>query len=702
MKDFPTFANIGRSTNTLRTTGLKETESEDNKYLQLSLESLQSIDDSTPACEVVRRMFEFASADKENESPQSEDGEFDYLQSFECSVSTDSLADIPGKRLSVSHCYNSGSGSSHSLLQNIDSPVIHRKTKKGKMNALMGDGQQEFLEEVRNTAHIKFVIPQTTKIGEVVAGTKDALVDRLIHEEYADLNFKVTFLMTYRAFLKPSELVSYLMSRFWQLSYSDFSQALKADKFEESEYTKKDCLEKLEGILGIPEDKGTQGNRIVSVLTSWLDRTKIYDDAKLYNDPIFIAKVKIFLSAIAKHGDVTQAGAAEQLLATVCRQSNPEFSKTVRKEYKLPSADHFNQELGQLESSVFAIIRNGKDKEIQKLAEHMTIIDFTLFSQIQPEECLHQAWMSNDDRAKNILAVTSRFNRVSAWVVTCVLAGVTPSDRGAMISGFLTLAGKFMALHNLNGVLEILSGLGSSSISRLYKSWEKVKKEKVCLFEEITNLMSPAQSYKEYRHHIESLKRPCVPYIGVYLSDITFIEEGNTDLIEYPDDASGLTLVHFEKFRLISRVIYDMRRYIDVGYELDCDEDFLYDIMAMHIPDVSETVLYELSLLYEPRSSSKPSSVNERKEKLSKEAKDFMLDLEALSSKKRKASRLNEVKESSKKESLQQDPALFGSQVVRIFLQDNVKKINYYRTLALDPAQRAEDVIRIVLEKGKY
>ena len=44
--------------------------------------------------------------------------------------------------------------------------------------------------------------------------------------------------------------------------------------------------------------------------------------------------------------------------------------------------------------------------------------------------------------------------------------------------------------------------------------------------------MSHAHSFRNYRNHLHTLNPPCVPYVGVYLTDLTFLEDGNPDLIE--------------------------------------------------------------------------------------------------------------------------------------------------------------------------
>ncbi len=82
---------------------------------------------------------------------------------------------------------------------------------------------------------------------------------------------------------------------------------------------------------------------------------------------------------------------------------------------------------------------------------------------------------------------------------------------------------------------------------------------------------------------------------GTYLSDLTFIDEGN------PDTLQGL--VNFAKRKLTYGVIAEMQRYQQVGYQyrvVTSLEKFL-----KNLPSKEDKALYDLSLLREPRGAEK-------------------------------------------------------------------------------------------------
>ena len=63
---------------------------------------------------------------------------------------------------------------------------------------------------------------------------------------------------------------------------------------------------------------------------------------------------------------------------------------------------------------------------------------------------------------------------------------------------------------------------------------------------------SASFSYKAYRETLHSRHPPIIPYIGVYLSDLTFLEDGNPNFTENNH-------VNFHKRIMISNVIKEIK-----------------------------------------------------------------------------------------------------------------------------------------------
>ena len=75
--------------------------------------------------------------------------------------------------------------------------------------------------------------------------------------------------------------------------------------------------------------------------------------------------------------------------------------------------------------------------------------------------------------------------------------------------------------------------------------------EYVKKFEDLTDLMNPTENFKKYRTRLKEVERPLVPYLGLWLTDLTFIDDGNPKVLE-----DGL--FNFEKAEMVNSNIHKM------------------------------------------------------------------------------------------------------------------------------------------------
>ncbi|CAH2049611.1 unnamed protein product, partial [Iphiclides podalirius] len=209
-----------------------------------------------------------------------------------------------------------------------------------------------------------------------------------------------------------------------------------------------------------------------------------------------------------------------------------------------------------------------------EIAEQMTYLDYQIFSSIHSEEFLGQAWTKADkaDRAPHILMMTGHFNHISNLVISEILKKVTLTGRVASIEKWAAVADIARCLHNFNGVLQICAALSNTSIYRLKKTWEKVSKTSKQTIEKMQTIISSECRFRILRDALHRCDPPCIPYLGMYLSDLSFIEEGTSN---YTPDG----LLNFSKMRMVC--------------------DFLLD-RSLIIPEERQ---YTLSLELEPRPS---------------------------------------------------------------------------------------------------
>jgi hypothetical protein len=119
----------------------------------------------------------------------------------------------------------------------------------------------------------------------------------------------------------------------------------------------------------------------------------------------------------------------------------------------------------------------------------------------------------------------------------------------------------------------------------------------------VAELVSPKGQYVNYRRALKELKPPAIPFLGVYLTDLTFIELGNPGFL--PDTH----YINFEKRRKVYSLIREIQFYQQVPYlfpAIPAIQEVLVSLGASKSESctqvlLNEEELYEMSLVVEPR-----------------------------------------------------------------------------------------------------
>jgi hypothetical protein len=149
-------------------------------------------------------------------------------------------------------------------------------------------------------------------------------------------------------------------------------------------------------------------------------------------------------------------------------------------------------------------------------------------------------------------------------------------------------------LNNFNGMMEIIAALNGNFLQRLRQAWKVLPQKHLEIWEDLGKIVDPIGSYRNYRKTLRATKPPLIPFQGVYLTDLTFIEQ-NADKTE-----NGL--YNFEKMEMISKVCLEVKRFQSVPYMLD-SVNFIQDYLS-NPKILSEDELWACSKLcaesYEP------------------------------------------------------------------------------------------------------
>jgi hypothetical protein len=124
---------------------------------------------------------------------------------------------------------------------------------------------------------------------------------------------------------------------------------------------------------------------------------------------------------------------------------------------------------------------------------------------------------------------------------------------------FIKVAIECKNLNAFNCLFEICGGLNSISIHRLDKTWEGIPQKLKSEFESLTLLISRKKNYGEMRNELKLCTPPILPYIGLYLTDLTFIEDANKNILN--------DKINFSKCRKLAKVIREIQTYQQKSYD---------------------------------------------------------------------------------------------------------------------------------------
>jgi len=196
--------------------------------------------------------------------------------------------------------------------------------------------------------------------------------------------------------------------------------------------------------------------------------------------------------------------------------------------------------------------------------------------------------------------MSDHFNKIARWIVFEVVHQPNIINRARVIKRFLKIAIKCKEYNNFNCCQEIIAGLGSSSLHRMKQTWARLKKNEQRLmmqFDTVKEILSNEKSFARYRSELKIANPPCLPYLGVFLTDLTFIDDGNPD---YPFTKDRTDIINFDKMRKLAGVIEKMLIYQPQPYHFE-KVPLIYDHIQNSLPQIEEPQAYEISLQIEPK-----------------------------------------------------------------------------------------------------
>ncbi|GAM27238.1 hypothetical protein SAMD00019534_104130 [Acytostelium subglobosum LB1] len=241
-----------------------------------------------------------------------------------------------------------------------------------------------------------------------------------------------------------------------------------------------------------------------------------------------------------------------------------------------------------------------------EVARQMALIDHTMLTRISAHELLSKRWSTVSDECPNIKNMIHVFNNGSQWIASEIVMERKSKIRRRKLKFFLDVARLCFEMCNYNSLMMIVSGLISSSVGRLKGTWGALSSRRREQFDDMTRTMNMEGNYRQYRILLSETKGPCIPFFGLYLQDLTFMEEGNPTFIN--------GLLNFVKKRLEANLVNKFMAFKQTPFCF-APVSFIQDII-LNTPVLTEAQLYEKSTAIEKRHMKKIIKRTDRERQL--------------------------------------------------------------------------------------
>ena len=98
--------------------------------------------------------------------------------------------------------------------------------------------------------------------------------------------------------------------------------------------------------------------------------------------------------------------------------------------------------------------------------------------------------------------------------------------RATLIEKFIAMARQAREWNNFNSSFQLVLGLHNPAVFKLKSTWAKVGRRYVQALKEVNDLVNPEKNHRSYRTVLAKTSPPCVPYVGMYLKDLLFANDG--------------------------------------------------------------------------------------------------------------------------------------------------------------------------------
>lgn len=425
------------------------------------------------------------------------------------------------------------------------------------------------------------------KEGQVTGGSLAALVERLTtHESTPDAMFVSTFYLTFRLFCTPIALAEALIYRFDYVgetpqvaspvrlrTYNVFKGWLESHWREEADHEA-------------------------------LDLIRQFAETKL--SPVLPSAGKRLLDLTEKVSSIDGA-LVPRYISSMGKTNTPGVYQYIPAETPLPPPV-----ITRSQTNALAHWKTGSgspsilDFDPLEVARQLTMKQMSLFCSILPDELLGSKWTKfGGAGAPNVKAMSAFTTGLSNLVADTILHFDEAKKRALVIKQWIKIANQCLGLNNYDALMAITCALTDTSIKRLKFTWDAVSAKRKDMLKSLQSIVDFNQNYKVLRNRLHDHVPPCLPFLGMFLTDLTFVDVGNPAT---KTSDTGLTVINFDKHSRTAKSIGELQRF-QIPYRLtelpDLQEWLSAQINRVKEKDRAGTNAqashYRKSLLLEPR-----------------------------------------------------------------------------------------------------